>query len=186
MKASALEKGMFALLKNSAYQVIEREFVKPGKGGAFVRLKLKDCVSGAVLRETMSSEASVEEASIERRPAQFLYADQNGYHFMDSDTYEQFSLPIENHEKTGNFMLEGDSYDVIMWDSTPIKIDIPLKMTFEVIDAPEGVRGNTVSGSVKTVTIQNDIAVKAPLFIKNGDHIVVNTESGEYVERATR
>ena len=183
-KANAMEKGMFVLLHNEPYRVVEREFVKPGKGAAFVRFKLKNCRNGSVLRETLDSEASVEEADISRLAAQYLYNDGSDYHFMDAETYEQFAIPIQSFQERGRYMLEGESYELIRWDERTIDIDIPLKIAFEVLDAPHAIKGNSVAGSTKIARIQNDIEVKVPLFIKTGDRILVNTTSGEYVERA--
>jgi elongation factor P len=183
IKAGAIDKGMCLLIKGEPHLVADREFVNPGKGSAFVRLKLKNLRTGLVLRETLKSNEQAEEADVFERPAQFLYADDSGYHFMDSESYEQFTVDKTGLEEKGQYMKEGDSYTIVMWESTPIDINIPLKMVFVVTVAPEALRGDTVTGATKTVEVETGLQVKVPIFIKEGEKILVNTESGEYVER---
>ncbi|MFP4302105.1 MAG: elongation factor P [Alkalispirochaetaceae bacterium] len=186
VKAGQIEKGMVIMFKDQPYLVAEREFVNPGKGSAFTRCKLKSLVSGQVLRETIKTNESVEEANVFHKQGQFLYSDGATYHFMDSETYEQFEVPVEGLEEKGRFMLEGESYEVLMWENKPIDINIPLKMVLSVTEAAEAVRGDTATGVTKTVTVETGVQVKVPIFIKEGDKILVNTESGEYVERVNQ
>ncbi len=115
IKAGSISKGMCLLIKNEPHYVAEREFVNPGKGSAFVRLKLKNLRTGLVLRETMKSNDSVEEADVAERMAQFLYADTDSYHFMDNESYEQFEVPREGLEDKVRYMKEADSYKIITW-----------------------------------------------------------------------
>ena len=183
IKAGAIDKGMCLLVKGEPHSVAEREFVNPGKGSAFVRLKLKNLRTGLVLRETLKSNEQVDEADVFERPAQFLYADDSGYHFMDAESYEQFIIDPDGLEEKGKFLKEGDSYTIVMWESTPIDISIPLKMVFTVTTAPEALRGDTVTGATKSVEVETGLQVRVPIFIKEGEKILVNTESGEYVER---
>ena len=183
VRAGAIAKGMVLLIRDEPYVVTEREFVNPGKGAAFVRLKLKSLRSGQVLRETLKSNDSVEEADVFDKDGQFLYADDSGYHFMDLETYEQYVIEREGLEEKGTYMKEGDTYRIMMWEDRPIDIVLPLKMTFTVIEAEEAVKGDTVTGTNKIVTLETGRRVKVPLFIKPGDKVLVNTESGEYVER---
>ena len=186
MKANALQNGDYVEVGNEPLQVIEHEFVKPGKGSAFVRLKLKSCINGAVRKETFSSEVHVKEADITVHPFQFLYAGQGQYHCMNTETYEQFTIDINTHQERGRYMQEGEEYSLKMWDDKAIvDINIPTKVAYEVCEAAAAVRGNTVSGATKSVSIQNDVSVKVPLFINKGDKILVNTETGKYVERVT-
>lgn len=183
IKAGSIGKGMCLIIKGVPHLVAEREFVNPGKGAAFVRVKLKNLQTGQVLRETIKTNDSVEEADVFDRDAQFLYADEAGYHFMDAESFEQFVVEREGLEDKGNYMREGDTYRVIMWESKPIDISIPLKMVFEVTEAEDAVKGDTVTGASKTVRVETGLEVKVPIFIKQGEKIMVNTESGEYVER---
>ena len=184
IKAGQIAKGQCLIWKGDPYLVTEREFVNPGKGPAFVRVKLKSLKSGSVLRETIKTNESVEEADVFDRDAQYLYSDGNNYCFMDAESYEQFVVPVSGLEERGSYMKEGDTYGVVLWETTPIDIAIPLKTVLEVTEAEEGVRGDTVTGATKSVRTETGLEVKVPIFIKRGDKILVNTESGEYVERA--
>ena len=183
IKAGSISKGVCLLLKGDPYLVVEREFVNPGKGQAFARVKMKNLKTGQVLRETIKTNESVEEATVEERNAQFLYQDGDGYHFMDSETYEQFIVPIDGLEDKANYMLDGESYDLVTWEGEAIDIKLPLKMVLTVAESPEALKGDTVSGATKPAKLETGLQVKVPLFIKEGDRVLVNTESGEYVER---
>ena len=183
IKAGQIAKGQCLIWKGEPYLVTEREFVNPGKGAAFVRVKLKGLRSGKALQETIKTNESVEEADVYDRDAQYLYADDSAYHFMDAENYDQFTVPREGLEDRVYFMKEGDTYRVVMWESNPIDVSVPLKMVMEVAEAQEAVRGDTVTGATKPVKTKTGLEVKVPIFIKQGAKILVNTESGEYVER---
>mgnify|MGYP006280201821 CR=1 FL=1 len=183
IKAGAIDKGMFLIMKDEPYLVAEREFVNPGKGSAFVRVKLKNLRSGQVLRETIKSHDSVEEADVYDRNSQYLYGDDTEYHFMDTETYDQFTVSRTGLEDRGRYMKEGDTYTVVMWESNPIDVKLPYKMVYQVTEAQEALKGDTVTGATKPVTVETGLEVKVPIFIKEGDKVLVNTETGEYVER---
>ena len=183
IKAGSIDKGMFLLFKGDPYLVAEREFVNPGKGSAFVRLKLKNLKTGQVLRETMKTQDNAEEITVDEREAQYLYTDAEHYHFMYVDTYEQFEIPVASFEDKQYFMREGESFKVVMWDNLPIDIKIPYKMVFKVTQAEDAIKGDTVTGATKTVTLETGLAVRVPIFIKQGEKVMINTESKEYVER---
>ncbi len=182
-KAGSIEKGMFLLVKDEPHLVTEREFVKPGKGQAFVRLKLKNLRTGLVQRPVIKSHESVEDISVIDHRSQFLYSDDTAYYFMDTETYEQFEIPFVGFEEKKNYLKEGHTYDVVMWEAAPLDIKIPLKEVYMVAKAEDAVRGDTVTGATKTIACETGLAVKVPIFIKAGDKILVNTETGEYVER---
>lgn len=186
IKAGQIGKGHVLLWKDEPYLVTEREFVNPGKGAAFVRVKLKGLRSGKALQETIKTNESVEEADVFDRDAQYLYADDEAYHFMDAENYEQFLVQRAGLEDKIYFMREGDTYRIIMWEATPIDVEIPLKMTLEVAEAEEAIKGDTVTGATKPIKTETGLEVKVPIFIKQGDKILVNTESGEYVERVNQ
>jgi len=183
VKAGSIDKGMYILLKDEPHLVTEREFVKPGKGQAFVRLKLKNVKTGLVQRPVVKSHESVEEITVEEHRSQFLYSDESAYHFMDTETYEQFEIPMTGFEDRKDYMKEGDTYDIVMWESNPLGIKIPLKETYTVSESEEAIKGDTVTGASKTVVCETGLQVKVPIFIKTGDKILVNTDTGEYVER---
>jgi elongation factor P len=185
VKAGTIDKGMYLLLRDEPHLVTEREHVNPGKGQAFVRLRLRNVKTGQVLRETIKAHEQVQEADVYDQDGQYLYSDDGGFHFMDTDTYEQFTIPAEGLDDKRQYMKEGETYRLIMWNDTPVDITLPLKETYTVTEAPEALRGDTVSNATKPVTVETGLRVKAPLFIKEGDKIVVSTQTGEYVERAS-
>ncbi len=183
MKAGAIDKGIALLIKGSPFIVVEREFVNPGKGSAFVRLKLKSPATGRVLKETMKTQDNVEEIIVEDKECQFLYSDEAAFHFMDTETYDQFEVPMVGFADYKLLMRDGDTYKVIMWEEKPLDIIIPYKVVYEVTEAFEGVKGDTVQGASKLVKIETGLEVKVPIFIKQGERIMINTETHEYVER---
>ncbi len=183
IKAGAISKGMCLLIKDDPYVVTEREFVNPGKGSAFVRLKLKNLKTGQVLRQVNKSQETVEDITVENRQAQYLYADSESYVFMDLDTYEQFTVPIQGHEDARYFIKEGDTVELSFWEDRPLDILVPYKIILTVTEAEHALKGDTVSGATKPVTLETGLQVKVPLFIKQGDRLLINTETREYVER---
>ena len=183
IRAGAISKGVCLLIKDEPHVVVEREFVYPGKGVAFVRLKLKSLATGQVLKQVNKSQETLEDVNVETRDAQFLYADSEQLHFMDLETYEQFTMPVEGHKDKRMFILEGETVQLSFWDEKPIDILLPYKVVLTVTEAGEGLKGDTVSGATKPVTLETGLVVKVPLFIKQGDKILVNSESREYVER---
>ncbi len=183
IKAGSIDKGATILMKGDPYLVAEREFVNPGKGSAFVRLKLKNLLTGQVLKEVLKSQESVEEIEVEDRDSQYMYSDEEYYHFMDNESYEQYRVPIADFEDRGLLMKEGESYKVVFWEDKPIDIKIPYKVVYTVTEAGEGVKGDTVTGATKTVKVETGLEVKVPIFIKQGEKILINTETRDYIER---
>ena len=183
IKASDVTKGSFVLINNQPHVCVEREYVNPGKGSAFVRLRLKNIKTGNVLRQTNKVQDNLEDVSVEYREVQFLYADAESYAFMDTKTYEQFNVPAEGEEEKRDFLKDGENYQIVFWEQTPIDIRLPTKMVFTVAEAEKAERGDTVSGATKVITCETGLKVKVPLFIKQGDRILVNTETREYQER---
>jgi len=183
IKAGALDKGMAILWKDQPYIVAEREFVKPGKGSSFVRAKLKSPKTGQVLRETFKTQDQIEEIVVDDVDFQFLYSDGEFYHFMNAETYEQIQMPVEGFEDKQYVMKEGETYRVTMWEKMPLDIVVPYKVVYEVTEAEEAVKGDTVTGATKLVTIETGLQVKVPIFIKQGEKILINTETKEYIER---
>ena len=183
IKAGQINKGMFILVKNEPHLVAEREFVNPGKGQAFCRLKLKSVRTGLVVRQTFKSHESLEDVAVDDQPAQFLYHDDESYHFMDSESYEQVAIAKEGLEDRQSYLKEGDTFDLVVYDGQPIDIKIPFKMVLEVTETEPAAKGDTVTGATKLVSVETGYQVKVPLFIKQGDRVRINTETGEYLER---
>ncbi|MCF7934277.1 MAG: elongation factor P [Spirochaetia bacterium] len=183
IKAGQIDKGMALLVKGQPFIVVDREFVNPGKGSAFVRVKMKSPTTGQVLRETIKTQESVEDIMVDDKDCQYLYNDGEMYHFMDTETFEQFEIPMKSFEDYQFLMKDGESYRVTMWESRPLNIVIPFKVVYEVAEAEDAVKGDTVNGASKIVVTETGLKVKVPIFIKQGEKILVNTETKEYLER---
>jgi elongation factor P len=186
IKAGQIEKGIFLLVKGAPHQVVERDFVNPGKGSAFSRLKLKNVRNGLVLQETYKTQDNCEQVEVVDQDSQYMYNDGSSFHFMDAQTYDQFEVPMEAFESQAPYLREGDTYRLVVWEGEYLDIKLPPKMIFEVVEAPEAVKGNTVQGASKMVTTETGLEVKVPIFIKQGEKILVNTDTGEYVERVNK
>lgn len=165
--------------------VTEFNFVNPGKGSAFYRTKLKNLESGKVMDVTFKSGETIEIAEVERRKMQYLYKDENNYYFMDPQSYEQVSIGAGLMGEKGAYLKEGGEALVVLHRDIPVTAEIPKKIAFKVIEAMPGVKGDTASGNVtKEVTLEGGLKARVPLFIKEGETIIINTDTGEYVERA--
>lgn len=184
---SDFRNGLTLVWNNDLWTIIEFLHVKPGKGGAFVRTKLKNVRSGRVIDNTFRAGERVETARVERRPHQFLYEDDLGLHFMNTETYEQFSLPpdaVEGRE----YIKEGGIIDILFHAETeePLTTEIPAKVELRVTQTDPGLRGDTATGATKPATVESGAVVQVPLFIEEGDIISVNTQTGEYVTRVSK
>jgi elongation factor P len=175
--------GMALNLPEGLFSIIEYQHVKPGKGKAFVRMKLKNLDSGAVVDRTFRAGESVEQAVIDRRDHQFLYRDDLGFHFMDLETYSQFAIPAEDVGESASYLVDGMTALLHMYGGNAIAVELPASVELEVIRAEPGVKGDRVSGATKPVTVQTGLVVQAPLFVDEGDVIKVDTRSGEYLTR---
>lgn len=177
-------KGIFIIFKDEPHQIVEFQHVNPGKGSAFVRTKLKSLKSGRVGEFTYKSGESVEEFPVETHEMQYLYPEGDKYIFMDNFSYEQFSLPESLLGDYVKFLRPNDTYQILVNEDTAVGVRFPKKVRLTVIEAEEGARGNTVSGATKVVTVETGAKVTVPLFIKNGDILAIDPETGAYLERA--
>ncbi len=176
--------GLCLEINNELFTIVEFQHVKPGKGGAFVRTKLKNLKTGKVLANTFNAGVKVNVARVERRPYQFLYKDDMGYHFMHSDTFEQVS--IEEHIINAPELLkEGQEVDIVYHadTETPLSCDLPAFVELEVTYTEPGVKGDTATNTLKAATVETGATVNVPLFIETGEKIKVDTRSKEYSER---
>lgn len=180
-----LRVGTFIQFNNEPYEVVSSSHMKMGRGQAVMRTKLRNLVSGSTLEHTFKSNEKIEDANLSRSKATFLYADDESLHFMDQTSFEQFFIPKKSFETKAVFLKDGLLVDVVLINAVPITIQIPKKIDYKVQDAPPGVKGDTATNVFKTITLENDLEVRAPLFINKGDSIVVNTDTGDYVERAS-
>ncbi|MFH1171054.1 MAG: elongation factor P [bacterium] len=180
-----LKIGTTVTWKGAPHVVVLAQHVQMGRGGAILRTKLRNVLTGNVFEETFKSGDRLEEADMGRGKASYLYTDGEQCHFMDSVSFDQFSLPASELGLRKNFLKEGVELDVMTYQDRPVSVNLPIKMTFVVTQTVDASRGNTAQGNVlKDATIETGYTLKVPLFVKQGEKIVVNTETGEYVERA--
>ncbi|MDR1148516.1 MAG: elongation factor P, partial [Spirochaetaceae bacterium] len=165
------------------YIVVEREFHTPGKGTAIARVKMKSIKDGSVLSLTIPTQQEVEDAVVDVHSCQYQYADQENYHFMDGETYDQYEVPIDEMADKKNYLQENENYELTIWEGKVIDIKIPYKVVFTVAESENYVKGDTVSGATKPIVTETGLTVRVPLFIKQDEKILVNTETNEYVER---
>ncbi len=182
---SDIRNGLCLEFNNDIFSVVEFQHVKPGKGNAFVRTKIKSLTSGKVLDHTFSAGHKINVVRVERRKFQFLYNDDMGYHFMDNETYEQVSIQ-ENMIDNPGMLKEGSEIEVLFHaeKDIPLSVDLPQYMVFEITYTEPGVKGDTATNTLKPATIETGAEVRVPLFINQGDKIKVDTRTASYVERA--
>lgn len=181
-ETSDIRKGLRIELDNDPFIVVDFQFVNPGKGSAFTRTKIKNMITGAVLDRTFKTGEKLKPADTDERSMQYLYND-GDFHFMDTSTYDQISLDNEVVGELENFLLEDMEVNVSFFKSKPIGITIPNFVILEVTETTPGEKGNTVTGATKPATLSTGHVVHVPLFISEGEHVKVDTRTGEYVER---
>ncbi len=183
---SDFRNGLTLVWNDDLWTIVEFQHVKPGKGGAFVRSKLKNVRNGKTIDNTFRAGERVETARIERRPHQFLYEDELGLHFMNTETYDQFSLPLDRVSRR-EFIKEGATVDILFYaeKDEPLSTEIPTNVDLLVTQTDPGLKGDTATGGSKPATLESGATVQVPLFINEGDLIRVNTESGDYVTRVS-
>lgn len=177
---TGIKKGSKIIYQSEPYEVIYEQHSKTGRAGAVLRTKLKNLKTGAIINKTFQGSDKVDELEIDNRKAQFLYNEGNIFYFMDSSNYEQFELSQEVIGELSDFLKEGAEVDVFYFENKPVNLNLPIKLAFKVIESPPGIKGNTADGGSKQVTIETGAKINTPLFIKNGDIILVNTETREY------
>ena len=183
IRGGDIVRGTCILQKGQPYLVVEREFHNPGKGTAIARVKMKSIKDGSVLTLTIPTQQEVEDAQVESVTCQFQYADQDLYHFMDNTSYDQYEVPVTEMEDKKYYLKESENYDLTIWEGKVIDIKIPYKVVFTVAESENYIKGDTVSGATKPIVTDTGLTVRVPLFIKQGEKILVNTETNEYVER---
>ena len=179
-----LKNGMSLNLSEGLFSVVEFQHVKPGKGGAFVRTKLKNVRTGAVIERTYRADEKLDQALIEKREMQFLYPDSDAYVFMDTTDYEQLTAPKASLGTSANYLKEGDAAVLNMYDGEIVGVELPASVDLLVTETEPGVQGDRVSGARKPATLETGLSVQVPLFVNVGDKIKVDTRSGEYLTRS--
>jgi elongation factor P len=178
-----LKNGMTVDLPEGLFSVVEFQHVKPGKGGAFVRTKLKNVRTGAVVERTYRADEKLEQAIIDKREMQYLYRDGDHYVFMDNTTYDQMHVDAAALGPATQYVKEGDSAVLQMYGSEIVGVDLPAAVELTITQTEPGVQGDRSSGGRKPATVETGLGVQVPLFINIGDRIKVDTRSGEYITR---
>ncbi|RKY66231.1 MAG: elongation factor P [Candidatus Latescibacterota bacterium] len=175
--------GMVIKLEGQLFSIVEFQHVKPGKGGAFVRTKLKNVKTKAVLDRTFRAGERIEEVRLERRQMQYLYNSGEIFYFMDTETYDQLPIPMEQVGEAREFLKEGETTSVLTYENRPVGIELPIFVNLKVAETAPGVKGDTVSGGTKPATLETGAVIQVPLFIKAGDTVKVDTRTASYIER---
>jgi elongation factor P len=181
---SDIRNGLCIEMNNDIYQVVEFQHVKPGKGNAFVRTRLKSLTTGRVIDHTIPAGHKVDDVRVERRKFQFLYQDEMGFHFMDAETYDQIALDPSMLD-SANFLKEGTEVEILFHaeKEIPLTMEMPQFIVLEVTYTEPGVRGDTATNTLKPATVETGAEVRVPLFVNQGDFIRVDTRTGAYMER---
>lgn len=185
VQATALKNGKTFLMNGTPYRVSNYFHQKIGRGGATVKLKVRNLENGQTEEKTINSTVKVDEISTTKRPLQFLYQDGTMASFMDPVSYEQVEIPVDVLGDDLRYVKEGETADVLFWDSRALSVEIPPKVTLAVVQTDPGAKGNSATNVYKPAKLENGLVVKVPLFIKNGDKVRVDTRTGDYVERVT-
>ena len=181
--AGSFKNGITIQYENGIWQVIEFQHVKPGKGAAFVRTKLKDIKNGGVIETSFRPTEKFPQAHIDRRDMQYLYNDGDLYYFMDTETYDQISLPKEEIGDSLKFVKENEMVKICSHNGDVFAVEPPLFVELEVTDTEPGLKGNTATGATKPATLETGAEVMVPLFVNTGDKLQIDTRTGEYLKR---
>ena len=186
VSTAEFKKGLKIQFDGAPYTIVDFQHVKPGKGGAFVRTKLKNLRTGKSVDRTYRASERVVEADVEDRTMQYLYAESDGIVCMDTQNYEQITIPLTQVGDAKDYLQENAEISVMLYKGQPISIEIPSFVVAKVVQTDPGVKGDTASGATKPARIETGASVLVPLFIKEGETIRVDTRTGEYVERVAQ
>lgn len=181
---SELKIGKIIVVNSEPYAVIRADHHKMGRGGAVLKVKLRNLLNGNMLDKTYQGNERAEEADVEKRKANYMYKTEAAAFFMDNETFEQFELPIDRLGEKQKFYKDGVDVDVLYFKGQPVAAELPIKVTLKVVSAPPGVKGNSAGNVTKTVELETGAEVNVPMFVNQGDLIRINTDTGQYVERA--
>ncbi len=179
-----IKNGMTIIMDNNLYQIVEFQHVKPGKGSAFVRMKLRNLRTGSITEDTYNTNIKIQKAHIDRMPMQYLYQAGDNYVFMNNETYEQVEISTKTLGDQVKFIKEGLDITVDYYEGEILGISLPEKVEYEVIETEPAVKGNTTNNAQKDATIETGYTLKVPLFINQGEKIIVSTKDGKYSSRA--
>lgn len=181
--AGDFRNGVTFELDGNIFQIVEFQHVKPGKGAAFVRTKLKNIVTGATVERTFNPTDKMPKAHIERKDMQFLYSDEDLYHFMDTETFEQMPIGKDNIGDALKFVKENEVVKILSHKGNVFGIEPPTFVELKIIETEPGYKGDTATGATKPATVETGAVIKVPLFVDAGDVIRIDTRTGEYMER---
>ncbi len=177
------KRGMKLEIDNDPYEIVDYDHVRPGKGQAFVRVKLKNLKTGNVVEKTYKSGIKLDKADIEERVMQYLYKDSEGYHFMDTSNYDQFSIDADIMGDAAKYIQEEKNVSVMLYNGMPIGVELPNFVELKIVETEPGFKGDTAATGSKPATLETGAIVQVPFFIKEGETIRIDTRTGEYVER---
>lgn len=183
ISTSDFHTGITIELEGEIYTVLEFQHVKPGKGPAFVRSKLKNLRTGSIVDKTFRAGEKMARAHLERKEIEYLYREDDSFHIMDMETYEQTTLSREQIGESVKYLKENDRLNIVMHGEKVVGVDIPITVNLVVADTEPGVKGDTASGASKPATMETGLVVQVPLFINSGDKIKIDTRTGSYIER---
>jgi len=186
MDTSDIRKGLKMMVDDQPYVVIDFQFVKPGKGQAFTRVKIKNMATGAVLERTYKSGEKIEQADVEERQLQYIYPEGSDFVFMDPGTGEQLTVSGEKIGDDSRWLSDGMTLDVTLFKGQPIGISMPSHVVLQIVTSEPGIKGDTASGATKPATLSTGAVVNVPLFVQEGEWIKVDTSDGRYLERVNR
>lgn len=184
VNANDIKNGMTILFEDNIYVVLEFSHVKPGKGAAFVKAKLKNLRTGSIVEKTFNSSIKLERAMIQKIDMQYLYNSGESYNFMNMETYEQIEIPISRLGDDAKFLKENLSVNITFYEGEVLGIILPDKIEYTITKTEPAVKGNTTNNATKEATIETGLIIKVPLFIEEGETVVVSTSDGKYVSRA--
>ncbi len=184
ISTSDFHTGISVELEGEIYTILEFQHVKPGKGAAFVRSKLKNLRTGSIAERTFRAGEKMARAHLERKEMEYLYREGDSFHMMDMETYEQITLSSEQIGEGIKYLKENDHLNVVMHGEKLLGVDVPLSVVLKVEETEPGLKGDTASGASKPATMETGLVVQVPLFVNSGDSIKIDTRSGSYIERA--
>lgn len=178
-----IKNGMTIEVDGNIFTILEFQHVKPGKGAAFVKMKLKNLRTGSIVEQTFNSSTKVGKAMIEKKTMQYLYADGDNYVFMDMNDYSQIELPLSQIEDESKYLTENSEVDILYYGTEMLGINLPEKVELTVVKTEPGIKGNTATTATKEAELNTGLVVRVPLFIDENDVIIVSTKDGKYVSR---
>ena len=178
-----IKNGMTIEVDGNIYTVLDFSHIKPGKGAAIVKMKLKNLRTGAIYEQTFNSGTKVGKAMIEKKTMQYLYANGDNYVFMDMQDYSQIELPLSQIEEESKYLTENSEVDILYFNNEMLGINLPEKVELEVVKTEPGIKGNTATTATKEAVLNTGVTIRVPLFINEGDIVIVSTKDGKYVSR---